>query len=172
VPTAKARARGDKTATQLAGEALGLAIRHPEPAAGGKILPPHGAKAAAHLSRRALQAREWHDACLLSYTYANCAKISSRQTEPPPTGSSSNGVVADKSQGEGSAAAAAAQAKDHVTLTDSARSLQKIEEAVARTPVVNADKVAAVKQAIGSGTYKIDAGRIAGKMLKYERGLK
>ena len=50
--------------------------------------------------------------------------------------------------------------------------MQKIEEAVAKTPVVNADKVAAVKQAISSGTYKIDAGRIAGKLLKYERGLK
>jgi flagellar biosynthesis anti-sigma factor FlgM len=38
--------------------------------------------------------------------------------------------------------------------------------------VVNADKVAAVKQAISSGNYKIDAGRVAGKLLKYERGLK
>lgn len=102
-------------------------------------------------------------------------KISGISTTEPvakPTGSNSNGVVADKSQGEGSAAATAAPLTDHVTLTDSARSLQKIEEAVARTPVVNADKVAAVKQAISSGTYKIDAGRIAGKMLKYERGLK
>jgi negative regulator of flagellin synthesis FlgM len=102
-------------------------------------------------------------------------KISGISTAEPvskPTGSSSNGVVADKSQGEGSAAAAAAQTGDHVTLTDSARSLQKIEEAVAKTPVVNANKVAAVKQAISSGTYTIDAGRVAGKMLRYERGLK
>ena len=102
-------------------------------------------------------------------------KISGISTAEPvskPTGSSSNGVVADKSQGEGSAAATAAQTGDHVTLTDSARSLQKIEEAVAKTPVVNADKVAAVKQAINSGTYTIDAGRVAGKMLQYERGLK
>jgi negative regulator of flagellin synthesis FlgM len=102
------------------------------------------------------------------------AKISGISTAEPvakPTGSGSNSVVADKSQGEGSAAASAPSA-DHVTLTDSARSLQKIEEAVAKTPVVNAGKVAAVKQAISSGTYKIDAGRIAGKLLKYERGLK
>jgi len=89
-------------------------------------------------------------------------------TEPvsKPTGSGGNAVVTDKSQGEGSAAAATAKSGDHVTLTDSARSLQKIEEAVAKAPVVNAGKVAAVKQAISSGTYKIDAGRIAGKMLK------
>ena len=95
-------------------------------------------------------------------------------TEPvaPTKGSGSNSVVTDKSQGEGSAPAASAPSKDHVTLTHSARSLQKIEEAVAKTPVVNADKVASVKQAISSGTYKIDAGRIAGKLLQYERGLK
>ena len=102
-------------------------------------------------------------------------KISGISTTEPvakPTGSGSNAVVTDKSQGEGSAAAAAAQTGDHVTLTDSARSLQRIEEAVAKTPVVNADKVAAVRHAISSGTYKIDAGRVAGKMLKYERGLK
>jgi negative regulator of flagellin synthesis FlgM len=102
-------------------------------------------------------------------------KISGIATTEPvakPTGSSGNGVVTDKSQGEGSAPAAAAHAKDHVTLTDSARSLQKIEEAVAKAPVVNANKVAAAKQAIGSGTYQIDSGRIADKMLKYERGLK
>ena len=102
-------------------------------------------------------------------------KISGISTAEPvakPTGSGANGVVTDKSQGEGSAAAASAQPKDHVTLTDSARSLQKIEEAVAKTPVVNANKVAAVRQAISSGTYKIDAHRVAGKILKYESGLK
>ena len=101
-------------------------------------------------------------------------KISGISTAEPvakPTGSS-GGVATGKSQGEGSAAPAAAQTNDHVTLTDSARSLQKIEEAVAKTPVVNAGKVAAVKQALNSGTYTIDAGRVAGKMLQYERGLK
>ena len=101
-------------------------------------------------------------------------KISGISTAEPvakPAGSGGNGVVTDKSQGEGSAPAAS-HTGDHVTLTHSARALQKIEEAVARTPVVNADKVASVKQAISSGNYKIDAGRIAGKLLQFERGLK
>ena len=98
--------------------------------------------------------------------------ISIAEPVAKPAGSGGNGVVTDRSSGEGSAAAATAQTGDHVTLTDSARSLQKIEEAVAKTPVVNAEKVAAVKQAINSGTYKIDAGRVAGKLLQYERGLK
>jgi negative regulator of flagellin synthesis FlgM len=104
-------------------------------------------------------------------------KISSYSaSEPvaPVKGSNSNGVVTDKpQQGESSAAGAAtSQTGDTVTLTNSARSLQKIEETVAKTPVVNAAKVAAVKQAINSGNYKIDAGRIADKLLQFERGLK
>jgi negative regulator of flagellin synthesis FlgM len=103
---------------------------------------------------------------------AKISGISTAEPVAPAKGSGSNSVGADKSQGEGSAAAATAQNADHVTLTDSARSMQRIEEAVAKAPVVDASKVAAVKQAISSGTYKIDAGRIAGKLLKYERGLK
>src|SRR5258708_40112402 len=74
-------------------------------------------------------------------------KISAYSTaEPvaPIKGSNSNGVVADKAQGEAQAAGAAApKTGDTVTLTHSARSLQKIEEAVAKAPVVNASKVAA-----------------------------
>jgi negative regulator of flagellin synthesis FlgM len=103
-------------------------------------------------------------------------KISAYSTaEPiaPVKGSNGNGVVADKPQGESSAAASTApQTGDTVTLTNSARSLQKIEEAVAKTPVVNASKVAAVKHAINSGTYQVDAGRVADKLLQFERGLK
>jgi negative regulator of flagellin synthesis FlgM len=92
----------------------------------------------------------------------------------PVKGSNSGaGVVAEKPQGEASTSGgSAALTGDHVTLTDSARALQKIEEAVAKSPVVNAQKVAAVKQAVSSGTYQIDAARVADKLLKFERGLK
>jgi len=91
----------------------------------------------------------------------------------PIKGSNSNSVAADKSQSEGSArAATTSRTGDTVTLTSSARSMQKIEAAVAKTPVVNPAKVAAVKQAINAGTYQIDAGRVADKLLKFERGMK
>jgi negative regulator of flagellin synthesis FlgM len=103
-------------------------------------------------------------------------KISGYSTaEPvaPIKGSNSNSVVADKSQGEASAAGAStSQTGDTVTLTNSARSLQKIEEAVAKAPVVDASKVAAVKQAVDSGTYQINADRVADKLLQFESGLK
>lgn len=103
-------------------------------------------------------------------------KISGYSTAEPvaPVKSSTSGsVVSDKSQGEASAAGASTpQTGDTVTLTSSARSLQKIEEAIAKAPVVNASKVAAVKNSIQSGTYQIDAGRVADKLLQFERGLK
>ncbi len=92
----------------------------------------------------------------------------------PIKGSNSNAVVTDKAQQSENSAVnvAASQTSDTVTLTNSARSLQKIEETVAKAPVVNAAKVAAVRQAINAGTYQIDAGRIADKLLQFERGLK
>ena len=88
----------------------------------------------------------------------------------PTKGSNTGGVVADKSQSE--QAGVASQTGDHVTLTTSARSLQKLSEAIAQAPVVNADKVASVKQALSSGTYQVDSGRVADKMLQFEKGLK
>ena len=71
-----------------------------------------------------------------------------------------------------SATAAAARTSDQVTFTGSARALQKLGEAVANTPVVNSQKVATVKQSIQNGTYKVDAGSVADKILHFERGLK
>jgi negative regulator of flagellin synthesis FlgM len=64
-----------------------------------------------------------------------------------------------------------APAADHVTLTDSAVTLQKLSAAVASAPVVNAAKVASVKQAVDSGTYQIDTTSVANKILGFDNGL-
>jgi negative regulator of flagellin synthesis FlgM len=90
----------------------------------------------------------------------------------PVKGSSGGVSAADKNRGAAaSTLATAAPTADHVTLTGSARILQKLSEAVAGAPVVNAGKVAAVKQAVQSGSYRVDAGRVADKLLTFERGL-
>ena len=90
----------------------------------------------------------------------------------PVKGSNSNAVVTDKQGETAESNAPAAQTGDQLTLTSSARSLQKIEEAIAQTPVVNSSKVAAVKQAISSGTYQVNSASVADKLLKFESGLK
>jgi negative regulator of flagellin synthesis FlgM len=92
----------------------------------------------------------------------------------PVKGSKGNAAVADKGSDAASSTVptAAPKGSDQVTLTDSARSLQKIEEAIAKAPVVDTAKVATIKQAVNAGTYKIDTGRVADKLLQFERGLK
>lgn len=83
------------------------------------------------------------------------------------------GAAAGKSAAvsAGSESAEAGSA-DQVTLTQSARSLQKVAEAVANAPVVNSAKVESTKLAINNGTYKIDSGRVADKILQFEKILK
>jgi len=95
---------------------------------------------------------------------------------PPAEAIAPKGTVAavatDKVQTESSAATTAAPAPDQLTLTSSARSLQKIEQAVAQTPVVNSAKVAAIKQSVQTGSYQIDANSVAGNILSFESNLK
>jgi negative regulator of flagellin synthesis FlgM len=77
------------------------------------------------------------------------------QSQPAVTGTSRSGAVG----------------RETVTVTETARQLQKLEEAVARTPVTNAEKVQAVKDALARDTFTVDAERVADKMLQFERDL-
>jgi negative regulator of flagellin synthesis FlgM len=98
--------------------------------------------------------------------------FSAAEPVAPVKGSNGNNAAIDRSRETSQDSAPAAQTGDHVTLTSSARSLHKLEETIAKTPVVDTAKVAAVKQSISSGSYKIDAGRVADKLIQFERGLK
>jgi negative regulator of flagellin synthesis FlgM len=103
-----------------------------------------------------------------------------KATEPlaPAKGSNSGVQVVDKAQSEATATTAvpasstASSTADTVTFTGPALALQKLSEAVAKAPVVNTQKVAAVKQSVQNGTYQVDAGRVADKLLEFESGLK
>ncbi len=98
--------------------------------------------------------------------------FSAAEQAAPLKGSSSNAAVSDKQGDTAEAGATTSASADQLTLTSSARSLQKIEETIAQTPVVNSAKVASVKQAISSGTYQVDPSRVADKLLQFESGLK
>ena len=92
------------------------------------------------------------------------------QTQPLVTGGNRSGA-ADRADGSTQPAAPVSKSRDMVTLTDSARQLQKLEEAVAKAPVTNAEKVQAVKDALARDTFTVDAERVADKMLQFERDL-
>jgi negative regulator of flagellin synthesis FlgM len=98
--------------------------------------------------------------------------FSAAEPVAPVKGSNSNAVVNDKQGEAAETSGAAASSGDQLTLTSSARSLQKLEETIAQTPVVNSSKVAAVKQAISTGTYQVNSASVADKLLQFESGLK
>jgi negative regulator of flagellin synthesis FlgM len=60
---------------------------------------------------------------------------------------------------------------DSVHITQSARSLAALSQAVHDSPDIDAGRVAAVQQAIDSGQYTISPERIATRMLQLEQDL-
>jgi negative regulator of flagellin synthesis FlgM len=50
--------------------------------------------------------------------------------------------------------------------------LQKLSSVLASTPVVNSVKVASIKQAVQSGSYAVNAGSVADKLLQFDGELK
>ncbi|MCP3922250.1 MAG: flagellar biosynthesis anti-sigma factor FlgM [Desulfobacterales bacterium] len=56
-------------------------------------------------------------------------------------------------------------AKDTVSLSNDLKDLQLVKKAVDKSPSIRKEKVDELKSQIKNGTYKIDADKIAGKML-------
>lgn len=102
-------------------------------------------------------------------------KINGQGFRPTDTASArrSDAAKAASSQGQSPAAGAekSGAPRDTVSITQSGLLMSKLEEIVQRTPVVDQDRVAAVKEALASGKYEIDNQRIADRMLRLEREL-
>ena len=62
-------------------------------------------------------------------------------------------------------------AADTVTLTDSARLMQRLEAAVAQAPRVDQKRIDVIKQQIASGNYKVDASQVATQFAQLESDL-
>lgn len=101
-------------------------------------------------------------------------KISGYSSAQPPLPVNGSGGSAAPTRGgvSGAAGGIAGATADQVTITGSARMLQQVSDAIAATPVVDSAKVASIKQAVQSGSYQIDARRVANQMLRFERGMK
>jgi negative regulator of flagellin synthesis FlgM len=80
---------------------------------------------------------------------------------------------AAKPAGGGSAEGtpSAAPTGDSVNLTRSGLLMSKLEEIVHGLPVVDADRVRAIKDALSSGTYEIDDQAVADNMIRFDREL-
>ncbi|WP_426662751.1 flagellar biosynthesis anti-sigma factor FlgM [Rhodanobacter aciditrophus] len=86
----------------------------------------------------------------------------------PAAGQPGSGTTAE-SAGTAGAGTPAAKADDQLRLTDSAKALQQAARADAAA--VDPRRVERVRQALADGSYKIDAGRVADRMIAMERQL-
>ena len=60
---------------------------------------------------------------------------------------------------------------DSVNITDSARRLFALAQAVQEAPEVDSERVAALQNAIGNGQYTINPDRVADRLLQMEQDL-
>lgn len=99
-------------------------------------------------------------------------KINGQGWRPADAAGARRSEAAKSAGGQSSARASGADTaapKDTVSITHSGFLMSKLEEIVHSTPVVDRDRVAALKDAIASGAYEIDDQRVADRLLKFER---
>lgn len=80
-------------------------------------------------------------------------------------------------QSQGSGPATSAQVSttgstEQVSVTSSSLLLSRLEEALQSSPAVDAERVRAVRDAIASGAYQIDAALIAERIIQLEQELR
>jgi negative regulator of flagellin synthesis FlgM len=84
---------------------------------------------------------------------------------------STNRKIHERSGDATNAARTGGATNDTVELTSSAKLLERLDKTLASLPVVDSNRVAAVKAAIENGDYEIDAAAIADAMLRFEQSL-
>lgn len=98
-------------------------------------------------------------------------KIQGYGTQLPSVAGGTRTVPVDRVASESQKVDQVRPTGDSVTLTESARQLQKLSETIAATPVVDNVRVEAVKTAISQGSYEVNAERVADKLLAANREL-
>lgn len=82
-----------------------------------------------------------------------------------------NERAADSDKAEAGSRSEAAETSSQVRLTDTAASLKQIEARLADTPDGDRKRVETLRQRIESGAYEVNAGRLADRLLAFERDL-
>lgn len=96
-------------------------------------------------------------------------KITGYQNSPVKLGTDK--AVSRTREGSASSAGVSGKPADPVQITDQARTLAALEQAVNASPVVNEAKVASIQQAIEDGSYQVVPERIADKLMRMDRDL-
>lgn len=73
--------------------------------------------------------------------------------------------------GASSSPVAAVSSSDSLSLTGEATNLQALQRSLSQAPAVDGSRVQAVKDALQSGSYRVDADTVASRMLDLDQQL-
>lgn len=73
--------------------------------------------------------------------------------------------------GEQSKAQGAAARGDNVSLSNQAKNLKQLEQKLGEAPEMDDDRIAEIRSALEDGTYKVDAEKLAQKMLEMDKSI-
>jgi negative regulator of flagellin synthesis FlgM len=103
-------------------------------------------------------------------------KINGQGLRPTDTASTRRSEASKAARNESTAgadqSAPSGSSGDTVNITHSGLLMSRLQEIVQGAPVVDTERVAALKNAIASGSYEIDHQKIADKLLLLERNLR
>ena len=97
------------------------------------------------------------------------SKISALDTQPVAV--SAGAAVKRVADATGARADGSAGSTAEVHITQTARRLAGIEQAMKDQPGVDSQRVSTVRAAIEGGTYKVSADRVADRLVAFERNL-
>jgi negative regulator of flagellin synthesis FlgM len=103
-------------------------------------------------------------------------EIENNRVAPFVPHNSGQGAAVDQHNKKGTDASPGDSAKagssaDRVDLTGEARQLQQLERQIASQPVVDRQRVETVRSAVQDGTFRVDAERIAEKLMTLEQAV-
>ena len=102
---------------------------------------------------------------------SNGVDITSSKARGPARNERATG--GDKAEGgkRATSGSPASSSASQLQLTDTATNLKQVEARIAELPDIDRARVDAVRQRIESGAYEINAGRMADRILAFERDL-
>jgi len=103
------------------------------------------------------------------------SEINNIKTAGQPGLSSTRSAVNSRENREGAKAdnvQAGTTPTDKVSLTETATQLQSLQQTLADAPVVNNERVEALRAAVADGSYQVDAAELAQNMINFESQLR
>ncbi|MBR9869547.1 MAG: flagellar biosynthesis anti-sigma factor FlgM [Gammaproteobacteria bacterium] len=93
-------------------------------------------------------------------------QVNTTRTQADKSSSSAPSPAADQAKAQSPAARG-----ENVSLSNQAKNLKQLEEKLGDYPEMDDDRIAEIRSALDNGTYKIDAEKLAQKMLEMDESI-